>query len=271
VRLFPGYAQQLDENEWLLSLRGWVCDTQIRSPRRRLTSRALQRSVWSAVHSACDSDSEADGSGSPMPIHPVRSDMQRHALLRRRVAMFLTKSHARVSVPVALTTVHGTQLWSSKTNSAGHFTVHAAVPQQQLLRRDISRQLPGGTWLTSVRTTPAPDGRVFEAAVLCIPRVGISVISDIDDTIKLTHVHNTRLMLRSTFLEEWTPVPGMPDVYREWASHGATFHYVSSSPWQLQQQLETLLVKAGFPPGRRRGARAVHVRTPRGSAALALT
>ncbi|KAG8466940.1 hypothetical protein KFE25_008319 [Diacronema lutheri] len=249
VRLFPGYAQQLEPagSDWHVSLRGWVCDSTIRSARRRLTSRALQRGVWTAVHAAGDAEGEHDAAAAVS--HPARSDMQRQALLRRRVSIFLTKSHARRRVAVALTTTDGAELWSSKTNSAGHFTVEATVPQGQLLCRDSARQLPGGTWLTSVRTTPSEDGRVFETALLLIPPVGLSVISDIDDTIKQTHVHNTRLMLRSTFLEEWLPVPGMPDVYREWASHGAAFHYVSSSPWQLQPQLEALLAKAGFPPG----------------------
>lgn len=255
VRLFPGYAQQLEPagSDWHVSLRGWVCDSTIRSARRRLTSRALQRGVWTAVHAAGDAEGEHDAAAAVS--HPARSDMQRQALLRRRVSIFLTKSHARRRVAVALTTTDGAELWSSKTNSAGHFTVEATVPQGQLLCRDSARQLPGGTWLTSVRTTPSEDGRVFETALLLIPPVGLSVISDIDDTIKQTHVHNTRLMLRSTFLEEWLPVPGMPDVYREWASHGAAFHYVSSSPWQLQPQLEALLAKAGFPPGARARAR----------------
>jgi phosphatidate phosphatase APP1 len=245
VRLFPGYAQQLDDNEWLISLRGWVCDSEIRSVRRRLMSGVLQRGVWNAVHGA-----QGEGDAEEEPAPPAR--LKRLALLRRRVSVFLTKSHPSVRVPLELTTSEGAQLWSSATNSVGHFSVHAAVPQAQLLCSSGARQLPGGSWLTTVRTTPTADGRVFESAMLCIPPVGVSVISDIDDTIKLTHVHNTRLMLRATFLDEWLAVPGMPELYRDWANQGASFHYVSSSPWQLQQPLEALLVKAGFPPGERR-------------------
>ncbi|KAJ1637055.1 hypothetical protein T492DRAFT_955901 [Pavlovales sp. CCMP2436] len=163
VRLFPGYAQQLDDSEWLLSLRGWVCDSQIRSPRRRLASIALQRGVWSAVEDAGEGDD--DGAGVDLS-HPARSDMQRLALLRRRVSLFLTKSHESIQVPLALTTAEGRQLWTTKTNSAGHFTVRATVPQQPLLNKEKARQLPGGTWITSVATTPTVNGRVFETAAL---------------------------------------------------------------------------------------------------------
>mmetsp|Transcript_24717 Transcript_24717/g.82909 ORF Transcript_24717/g.82909 Transcript_24717/m.82909 type:complete len:466 (-) Transcript_24717:105-1502(-) len=256
VRLFPGYAQRLDGDEWLLSLRGWVMDTKIRSPRRRLTSQALQRGVWTAVHAAGEEQGEVQQPWSKIPSiisgkdASQDNDLLRRARLRKRVSIFLTKCYRWVAVPLQLRSAHGNQLWSTRANSAGHFTVHAAVSEADLLHGSSpARELPGGVWLTTVSTAPTADGRIFSAPVLLIPPVGISVISDIDDTIKETFVHDTRLMLRSTFVEEWKPVPGMPDAYRAWAKRGAVFHYVSSSPWQLQSQLQNLLSKAGFPAG----------------------
>jgi len=82
-----------------------------------------------------------------------------------------------------------------------------------------------------------------------LPRRGVSVISDIDDTVKETAVHERRTMLVNTFLREFMPIAGMGDVYRRWREQGAAFHYVSSSPWQLYQPLARHFAEVALPEG----------------------
>jgi phosphatidate phosphatase APP1 len=78
----------------------------------------------------------------------------------------------------------------------------------------------------------------------------VSVISDIDDTIKISEVRNREALLRNTFLGPFRPVPGMAEIYAAWATnHGASFHYVTACPWQLQPELATFLRTNGFPEG----------------------
>jgi phosphatidate phosphatase APP1 len=78
---------------------------------------------------------------------------------------------------------------------------------------------------------------------------GLSVISDIDDTVKVTNVANRRELLANTLFREFRAVTGMPEIYREWEAHGAAFHYVSASPWQLASCLERFLGESGIPGG----------------------
>jgi len=79
---------------------------------------------------------------------------------------------------------------------------------------------------------------------------GISVISDIDDTIKETNVTaGARVILRNTFLRAMQEVPGMATVYKRWWERGAAFHYVSNSPWQLIPSLLEFFHTHMFPPG----------------------
>lgn len=79
---------------------------------------------------------------------------------------------------------------------------------------------------------------------------GISIISDIDDTIKETDVvAGARIILRNTFLKEMTDVPGMAEVYKNWWKQGAAIHYVSNSPWQLIPSLLEFFHTHKFPPG----------------------
>lgn len=82
-----------------------------------------------------------------------------------------------------------------------------------------------------------------------IPPQGVSIISDIDDTIKVSEVADRRALLRNTFLREFRSVPGMAGVYRRWSESGATFHYVSSSPAPLYEPLRVLLAAEEFPLG----------------------
>ena len=74
------------------------------------------------------------------------------------------------------------------------------------------------------------------------------MISDIDDTIKISQVTQKRELLRNTFLRPFRAVVGMPALYQAWADQGAEFHLVSSSPWQLYEPLSGFVRAEAFPP-----------------------
>ena len=78
---------------------------------------------------------------------------------------------------------------------------------------------------------------------------GLSVISDIDDTIKMTEATSRQEMLANTFLRPFEVVEGMAPLYRHWQQLGCDFHYVSSSPWQLYAPLAELCLASIFPAG----------------------
>lgn len=84
-----------------------------------------------------------------------------------------------------------------------------------------------------------------------IAPTGVSVISDIDDTIKITEIPaGKRVVLRNTFLREYRAVPEMAQRYREMGPDVA-FHYVSSGPWQMYVLLNEFLFSEAieFPLG----------------------
>lgn len=92
-------------------------------------------------------------------------------------------------------------------------------------------------------------GVLSETAIHVLPPRGISIVSDIDDTIKTTEVGSRQAMLANTFLRPFTAIDGMAQLYQRWHEAGAAFHYVSSSPWQLFQPLAELCHLSQFPPG----------------------
>lgn len=95
--------------------------------------------------------------------------------------------------------------------------------------------------------TSPQESRRFEGDVQLVYRYGISVISDIDDTIKITHVTDHKQLFNNTFFKDFQAVPGMSELYRQLTNQGAALHFVSSSPWQLYGPLMSFTQQADFP------------------------
>lgn len=85
--------------------------------------------------------------------------------------------------------------------------------------------------------------------IFFVPPKGVSVITDIDDTIKQTNAPDRADMLANTFLRPFEVIQGMAELYQDWLQEGCAFHYVSSSPWQLYEPLSELCSQTNFPQG----------------------
>ena len=81
---------------------------------------------------------------------------------------------------------------------------------------------------------------------------GICVVSDIDDTIKITEIPSGgKVVVKNTFFRDFRTVPGMVDEYRELdrRHENISFHYVSGGPWQLFKPLFQFVIDEGYPEG----------------------
>lgn len=111
----------------------------------------------------------------------------------------------------------------------------------------LSRQGSQNGWLTYRATSKDHSGI---GRVQLIESTGISVISDIDDTIKITEIPaGIKVVVINTFFRDFVAAPEMAKMYQGF--NGASFHYVSGGPWQLYGPLSEFLFseKAGFPEG----------------------
>lgn len=125
----------------------------------------------------------------------------------------------------------------------GHFQ-----GEVQITIDEAARLAPDGRLQFSAITRDGDDRR-FDGVAHLISPTGITVISDIDDTIKFTESTDTTNMIRNTFLHEFRAIDGMPKLYQRWAEAGAEFHYVSLSPWQLYEPLVECFHDVGIPEG----------------------
>lgn len=84
-----------------------------------------------------------------------------------------------------------------------------------------------------------------------IQPVGLSVISDIDDTIKITGIPDgEKTVLNNTFFRPFVAAPCMAAMYQNFDAATA-FHYVSGAPWQLYAPIAAFLSDpaVSFPAG----------------------
>lgn len=168
---------------------------------------------------------------------PADDEAADDALLQERLWWFLVDNERgkRIRFEIA-----GHEHVASPSQPSGH--VHDRFP----LPADWQPDSDGAPVLTA----RAPDGRDFSGSLTCLPAQGLSVISDVDDTIKISEVHDKHALLANTFLRPYRPVDGVADLFtRLAAEHQASFHYLSASPWQLYPVLDEFRQAHGFPAG----------------------
>jgi phosphatidate phosphatase APP1 len=212
VLLFTTAARLTDDGSaWLVPIHGWVFEPEAEDAARGVTVAVVKRALG------------LDPSSSPS------------ALLEERLRWFLVDNQRgkRVVVRVA-----GVEQAFGPTDPDGHFRGSILVPAEAAAR--FARR---GALDAQAMSPVGPVG----GSVLMVEPKGLSVISDIDDTVKLSQVLDKRALVRNTFLSEFRPVDGMPELYHQFSVRGATFHYVSSSPWQLYPPLVAFTRAARFP------------------------
>jgi len=93
-----------------------------------------------------------------------------------------------------------------------------------------------GDIVPSTAKVPQGANGVLTMKTVYAEPAGWAVISDIDDTIKVTMTSDPIGILKSTFVDPATPIAGMPELYtfiQRIISEKAPFFYLSASPYNL--------------------------------------
>ncbi|PSR75537.1 hypothetical protein BD289DRAFT_379190, partial [Coniella lustricola] len=158
-----------------------------------------------------------------------------NANLMARLGPFLTTPMTNHAVTLFFYNESQSQSRTVETNDAGHFTMRAALDFVPTHVRVLANE-----HLSTVQK------------VEIIAEEGISVISDIDDTIKHSSIAlGAREIFRNTFIRDLKglTVDGVREWYGELHRMGVQFHYCSNSPWQLFPVIATFFRNAEVPPG----------------------
>ncbi len=217
VVLFPT-AAHFDEpaSRWVVPIHGWIYERPDDSLWISAAGRAFMR--------ALDLDDDA----------------RAQAVFRARAGLFLADGEEDRRLEVR---VGPRQLTTAPSGPNGLFRATATLSAGDADRYQRAGRLP------LELAGPAGERRRSEGHAQLVGARGVSVISDIDDTVKVTQVRDRRALMANTFLNPFEAVPGMARAYTAWADNGAVFHYVSSSPWQLYPALAQFFAESGLPAG----------------------
>ena len=215
---FPTSATQQDDGSWLIPVHAWFFELDKNSLMRLLSVKAISELL---------------------EFMDVTEQQARLPIFQERIKWFLVDNESNKRIHVKL---DGELHQSPRSKLSGHLlfeiSYHGDAPE---------------TWLTLPVEMPEQDSRIFYAESQLIPRQGLSVISDIDDTLKPSNVLDKKQLIQNVFFKEYHAVEGMPAFFQWLSNEGAYFHYLSSSPWQMYPLLKPLLDQY-FPKG------AVHLR-----------
>lgn len=213
---YPSQAYRADDERWVVSLRGWVFE-----PEEDAVVKTALLAPFRGLFGRGWTGEEGE-------------------YFTSRALWFLADSEGGKRVTVLI---------GAERHSVG--------PSDSTGRLTATLPLPESTFTSADEREWAPFDVEREPGILSprrgwvqkVPPTGVSVVSDIDDTVKVTEVSDRKELLRNTFLRPFVAVEGMADLYRNWAEGGAVFHYVSGSPWQLYPVLSEFLDGEGFPRG----------------------
>lgn len=140
--------------------------------------------------------------------------------------------------------------FDEETDDNGLVEQDFTLPAERL-REIFDSQPEPGRWLRLTASVKGLTGKgEGSGRIRFLEPEGLSVVSDIDDTIKISDIPAGELVVaRNTFLLAYRHVEDMLTRYREFGEDVA-FHYVSGSPWQLYGLLQRFLIdETGFPQG----------------------
>ena len=220
VVFLSGIGNQQSDG-WNLDIHGWVYESEYHKPITSLFRRAVG-------------------------IRDDELTRDELATFRERAQFFLVDNERHKSVSIRLGEMTFT-LAPSRPN--GHFQTNLHILSEDVDRFGLASLLTNRAAPFQM-LPPKKNIQPVNGVIELLPATGISVISDIDDTIKVSDVRERKELLRNTFCRPYQAVPGMAEQYRKWEkSAGARFHYVSATPWQLYLPLSEFIRSNRFPEG----------------------
>lgn len=220
VILFPVSANVTEQGAWHFTLHHWIFKTEENTLTRKLGSRVI---------------------GEMLEFLDFTEEQAHSTIFKQRIKWFLVDNLGWKSLSVKVSEINPLD---SVTLNRTQFNGHAYTDVYLALKKEMRAR----SWIKVEVDTHKGDPRKIYGEVNLIPENGISIISDIDDTIKISDVIHKRQLLKNIFVENYQISKGMPELYERLREYGAYFHYVSASPWQLYPSLSQFILQH-YPKG----------------------
>lgn len=267
ITLFPSFTKPIvasqsptSQDGFIVSVRGWMWCPGLMSRKNRLVlslakqltkgggeelqQKAMERLTRDSESIIDSNSSDTESlSSSTLAEENTPEPNSVDSLIKERLSSFIATSIAKASLNVVIGSEESeyshelveTLLY---TDGRGHFVKEIFVPYKPSL----------------VQVNAAVDESVYSfQEVNIVSPAGLGIISDIDDTVKYTGVIGDKRELMSRLLvgqiSSWN-IPVVVKWYQDMLRFsGATFHYVSNSPWQLYNIINQYFESVNLPRG----------------------
>ena len=206
--IYQGYGY-LQGSEWHIPLRGWVHQS------RRLPDHLINKLAQAYI--GCQD-----------------ADMHKFA---SRFEAFTDDSRSRQEVVIEFDDDTDHELYSFQKSDLNGLIEMTITLSETRARKLLENQGSTDGWLSFKVVS---DGHNGQGRIRLIEPEGTSLVSDIDDTIKVTLIPGDKdVVLSNTFCRDFQEVKGMVEEYK--ALGNLAFHYVSGGPWQLYSPLKDFI------------------------------
>ena len=219
IIIFPTSASITPTGKWKVPIHHWVYELEEGSLLNTLMRKVLAESLELAGLS--DNETNSD-------------------VFKQRIKWFLTDNKGWKALSAHFSKINFNDHALNETTLNGHAYSNVYLT--------TTKEMRARSWLQVSIDNAVTNKPPFKGEVQLIPANGLSIISDIDDTIKRSEVLDKKRLLKNTFVAPYQAVKGMPALYQRLKERGAYFHYVSASPWQLYPSLQPFM-QAYYPKG----------------------
>ena len=191
---FPTAAHKVNETHWHLPIHGWIFEPELDSIKRKAAVKSIGKVLFKT------------------------STQEEKDILKRRLMPFVADNKSMKYVNIKFTDDTNNNINDnnkmyrlSRSSKDGHFHANLTIHEEELmqLNKDVGKGTTTLRYEAVKETTTNDDGRIFSGVVHMIPPTGggVSVISDIDDTVKMTNYLNKTEFYKNTFVREFEAVP----------------------------------------------------------------
>lgn len=129
------------------------------------------------------------------------------------------------------------------TTAEGDFDTFVPIDSNGLMRGNETQQIQKlATWVTN--TTEG------NATAYLVPNEGLTVVSDIDDILRITKIYDPKEGLLNSFARPYVAWENMPQIYANWSQSlpNTHFHYLTTLPEQVTRNYEQFIYDT-YPAG----------------------
>ncbi|KAK4143895.1 uncharacterized protein C8A04DRAFT_28466 [Dichotomopilus funicola] len=158
-----------------------------------------------------------------------------NANLMARLGPFMTTPLVQIPITIFFYNNEQSRSHTVTTDDSGHFNTRVALEFVPTNVKVLANEN-----ISTVNTVEITESR------------GVSLISDVDDTIKQSNISmGTREIFRNALVRDLADltVDGVKEWYNKMYEMGVKVHYCSNSPWQMYPVLATFFHMAGLPQG----------------------